>query len=91
VKEAICTAFLNHPNLVDEQISYHMFLYDAKRVIRHLSQRGRKENYQRVINLCTLALKNLNSPGHQTVIQIAQQALAEAQIELSFAKVQGFF
>jgi hypothetical protein len=91
VKEAIFTAFLNHPNLFDEQISYQLFLYDAKRVIRYFGLRGGKENYQRIIDLCILALKNLNSEKHQPIIQVAQQALREAQIELSFAEEQGFF
>ncbi|CAM2858791.1 Dot/Icm secretion system substrate [Legionella steigerwaltii] len=91
VKEAIFSAFLNHPILFDEQVSYQLFLFDAKRVIRYFGLRGGKENYQRVIDLCTLALKNLNSEKNQEIIQIAQKALSEAQLELNFSNEYGFF
>ncbi|AWN75862.1 hypothetical protein LEAN103870_01275 [Legionella anisa] len=91
VKEALFTAFLNHPDFFDEQVSYQLFLFDAKRIIRYFGLRGGKENYQRVIDLCTLALKNLNSEKNQEIILIAQKALSEAQHELRFAKEQGFF
>ncbi|QLZ70256.1 hypothetical protein FOLKNPGA_03061 [Legionella sp. PC1000] len=91
IKEAIFTAFLNHPDFFDEQVSYQLFLFDAKRIIRYFGLRGGKENYQRVIELCTLALKNLNSEKNQEIILIAQKALSEAQHELRFSKVQGFF
>ncbi|KTC90841.1 hypothetical protein [Fluoribacter dumoffii] len=90
VKEALFTAFLNHPLLFDEQVSYQLFLFDAKRIIRYFGLQGGKENYQRVINLCTLALKNLNSEKNGELIQIAQQALSEARQELIFSNRQGF-
>ncbi|WP_412756345.1 hypothetical protein [Legionella bozemanae] len=91
VKEAIFTAFLNHPDFFDEQVSYQLFLFDAKRIIRYFGLRGGKENYQRVIDLCTLALKNLNSEKNQEIILVARKALSEAQHELRFTKEQGFF
>ncbi|KTD15117.1 Dot/Icm T4SS effector [Legionella gratiana] len=91
VKEAIFTTFLNYPSFFDEQISYQLFLFDAKRIIRYFGLRGGKENYQRVVDLCTLALKNLNSEKNPEIIQIAQKALSEARLELSFTKEQGFF
>lgn len=91
VKEAIFTTFLNHPSFFDEQISYQLFLFDAKRIIRYFGLRGGKENYQRVIDLCTLALKNLNSEKNPEIIQITQKAFREAKLELSFTKEQGFF
>ncbi|MCW8470956.1 hypothetical protein OQJ19_09900 [Fluoribacter gormanii] len=91
IKEAIFTAFLNHPIFFDEQVSYQLFLFDAKRIIRYFGLRGGKENYQRVIELCTLALKNLNSEKNQEIIQVAQQALSEAQQELTYTQNQGFF
>lgn len=91
VREAIFTAFLNHPSFFDEQISSQLFLFDAKRIIRYFSlQRGEK-NYQRIIDLCTLALKNLNSEKNPEIIQVAQKSLSEAQLELSLIKEQGFF
>ncbi|MCW8409524.1 hypothetical protein OQJ13_11145 [Legionella sp. PATHC035] len=89
VKETIFSAFLNHPAFFDEQIIYHLFLFDAKRVIRYFGLRGGKENYQRVIDLCTLALKNLNAEKNQETIQIAQKALSEAQLELNFSNEYG--
>ncbi|KTD63059.1 Dot/Icm T4SS effector [Legionella santicrucis] len=91
VKEAIFTTFLNHPSFFDEQISYQLFLFDTKRIIRYFGLRGGKENYQRVIDLCTLALKNLNSEKNPEIIQIAQKAFTEARLELSFTREQGFF
>lgn len=91
VKEAIFSALLAHPAFFDEQISYQLFVFDAKRVIRHFGLRGGKENYQRVINLCTFALKNLHPEKNQEIIQVAHKALKEAQLELNFANEQGFF
>lgn len=91
VKEAIFTTFLNHPDFFDEQVSYQLFLFDAKRIIRYFGLRGGAENYQRVIDLCTLALKNMNSEKNQEIILFAQKALSEAQHELHFTKEQGFF
>ncbi|AUH71807.1 hypothetical protein [Legionella sainthelensi] len=91
VKEAIFITFLNHPSFFDEQISYQLFLFDAKRIIRYFGLRGGKENYQRVIDLCTLALKNLHSEKTPEIIQISQKAFMEAKLELSFTKEQGFF
>ncbi|KTD39905.1 hypothetical protein [Legionella parisiensis] len=91
IKEAIFAAFLNHPDFFDEQVTYQLFLFDAKRIIRYFGLRGGKENYQRVIDLCTLALKNLNSEKNSEIILVAQKALSEAQHELRFTKEQGFF
>ncbi|PWY56872.1 hypothetical protein DGG96_03900 [Legionella qingyii] len=91
IKEAIFTAFLNHPIFFDEQLSYQLFLFDAKRIIRYFGLRGGKENYQRVIDLCSLALKNLNSENNQEIIQVAQQAIIEARQELTYTQNQGFF
>ncbi|WP_454786142.1 hypothetical protein [Legionella sp. WA2024007413] len=91
IKEILFTAFLNHPLFFDEQVSYQLFLFDAKRVLRYFGLRGGEENYQHVINLCTLALKNLNSEKNPQIIQIAQQALSEARQELIWIKHQGFF
>ncbi|MGL5743306.1 MAG: hypothetical protein ACRCXC_12640 [Legionella sp.] len=65
VKEALFTVFLNHHAFFDEQISYQLFLYDAKRIIRYFGLRGGEKNYQRVIDLCTLALKTLIPPNIQ--------------------------
>lgn len=91
IKEAIFTAFLNHPDFFDEQVIYQLFLFDAKRLIRYFGLRGGQENYQRVIDLCTLALKNLNSEKNEETIQVAQKALLEAQQELQFTQEKGFF
>ncbi|WP_454783041.1 hypothetical protein [Legionella sp. WA2022007384] len=91
IKEVLFTAFLNHPMFFDEQISYQLFLFDAKRIVRYFGLRGGKENYQHVINLCTLALKNLNSEKNQEIIQVAQQGLSEARQELIWTQNQGFF
>ncbi|STY30836.1 Dot/Icm secretion system substrate [Legionella wadsworthii] len=91
IKDAIFTAFLNHPAFFDQQISYQLFLFDAKRTLRFFGLRGGIENYQRVIKLCTLALKNLHPETHYEIIEMAQKALSEAQCELNLSKEQGIF
>ncbi|MBI2785217.1 MAG: hypothetical protein HYX60_02455, partial [Legionella longbeachae] len=91
VKEAIFTSFLQHPFFFDEQISYQLFLFDAKRILRYFGLKGGEKNYQRVIDLCTVALRKLHSDKNQDLIQVAQKALFEAKLELSFTRKQGFF
>ncbi|HFS6879962.1 TPA: lpg0365 family Dot/Icm T4SS effector [Legionella pneumophila] len=90
VREAIYTAFLNYPELHDEQINFSLFIYDAKRTIRHFGAEASEDSYARVIDLCEGALKKLNPNKHKEIISIATQALTEAKIELSFGENTGF-
>jgi hypothetical protein len=91
VKEALFTAFLNHPAFFDEQISPQLFLFNAKRAIRHFGLLGGEKNYRIVIGLCMLALKKLHPDQNKEIIQFAQKALFEAKQELNFSQEQGLF
>ncbi|HBC0467640.1 TPA: type IV secretion protein Dot [Legionella pneumophila] len=90
VREAIFTAFLNYPELHDEQISFSLFVYDAKKTIQHFGAQGSEDSYTRIIDLCEGALKKLNPNRHKEIISIATQALTEAKLELSFGESTGF-
>ncbi|MDI1353014.1 MAG: hypothetical protein PSV35_09680, partial [bacterium] len=91
VRESIYSTLLGYPELYDEQISYCLFLFDAKRTIQYFGLQGGEQNYQRVIELCTGALKKLNTNRHKDIIAIATRAKSEAELELSFDKDKGFF
>lgn len=86
-KEAIFRCFLKHPSLIDEHISYHLFLFDARRVCNYFGEK----NYPFLIKLCSHALKKLDPSRQQEQIHTAKTALLEAQMELKFSKEQGFF
>ncbi|HAT1821543.1 TPA: type IV secretion protein Dot [Legionella pneumophila] len=90
VREAIFTAFLNYPELHDEQINFSLFVYDAKKTIRHFGAQASEDSYTRIIDLCEGALKKLNPNRHKEIISIATQALTEAKLELSFGENTGF-
>ncbi|KTD61064.1 hypothetical protein [Legionella shakespearei] len=91
IKEALYSAFLDYPDLYDEQISYSMLLFDTKRTLLHFGMQGGTEHYNHVINLCDEALKKLDPQKHEDTIQIVTQAQAEAKKELGFYEEKGFF
>lgn len=91
IKEALYTAFLNYPDLYDEQISYSMLLFDAKKTILHFGMQGGTEHYNHVINLCEWSLKKLDPQKHDEIIQMVTQAQSEAKRELGFYEADGFF
>lgn len=90
LREAIFTSFLNYPELYDEQISYSLLVYDAKRTIRYFGMQKGENNYTKIIDLCDSALKKLNPNKHKEIVSIATKALVEAKLELSFSEGSGF-
>jgi hypothetical protein len=91
IKEALYSAFLEYPDLYDEQISYSMILFDTKRTLLHFGMQGGTEHYNHVINLCDWALKKLDPQKHEDTIQMVTQAQDEAKRELGFYEEKGFF
>lgn len=91
IREAIHTAFLDYPDLYDEQISYCMLVFDAKKTIQYFGMQSSAENYNHVLNLCSWALKRLDPKKHENIISIVTQAQSEAKIELNFQEEKGFF
>ena len=91
VRQALFTAFLNYPDLYDKQIAYNLFLFDAQKTIKHFGLQGGEKNYTHVINLCTWALKKLDSSKHAEIRTMAATALAEAELELSANEERSFF
>lgn len=91
IREELFASFLRYPNLYDEQISFILFLFDAKRIIQYFGLKGGEKNYTQVVNLCTGALSKLDPDKHQEIITIATTAHSEAKLELSFNEGSGFF
>lgn len=91
VREAIYTSLLHYPELYDESISCWLLRYDAKRTLQHFGLKGGAPNYILIMELCTDALKKLDPTKDKHIIQIANQAYAEARQELSFSEEKGFF
>ncbi len=91
VREALYTSLLLFPELHDEPIRGWLFKYNAERTIKHFGHQGGVNNYQLVIELCTEALKKLIPQRDDYQIKIANQALAEAQLEIEFSENTGFF
>lgn len=91
VKETLFATLLHHPELFDEFICHRLFLFNATKTIQHFGLRGGEKNYHIVITLCTNAIAKLNPEQHQHIIQIAEKARTEAELELRFSKEQGFF
>ncbi|MCL9683217.1 hypothetical protein [Legionella maioricensis] len=91
IREQLFNCFLRYPDLYDEQISFILFLFDAKRTIQYFGLKGGEKNYTQVVNLCTWALRKLAPDTHQEMITIATTARSEALLELSFNQGNGFF
>ena len=91
IREAIFVALLRYPVVYDRQISSKLLQYNAPRAIHHFGLKGGEQNYRQVINLCTLALDKLDSNDDYEIIQVANTARAEAELELNFNEERGFF
>ncbi|KTD75477.1 hypothetical protein [Legionella waltersii] len=91
IRDTIYSAFLNFPELFDEQIAYFLILHNAKQTIHQYGQQGGVENYNHVVNLCELALKKLNPDLHKEVCDMVKQAQKEATLEIKFSEETGFF
>lgn len=91
IREALFTAFLDHPTLYDANIVHCLFLYNTTKTIQYFGLQGGEKNYEIVLRLCTLALKKLDFDKNKNIIQIIQKAQAEAKIELQFNKETNWF
>lgn len=90
-KQALFTALLNHSHHYSERVLQKLFLYNPLATLQHFGLQGGKNNYQIVHDLSSWALSEPSLANNQQLIQIAQQAQAEAELELTFCEQQGLF
>ncbi len=90
-KEALFATFLRYPELFNQPICRHLFLYNALKAIHHFGLEGGIKNYKTVIFLCELALKKLDPEKNHDLIELAHNAKEEAELELHFSQKKGFF
>ncbi|WED42584.1 hypothetical protein [Legionella cardiaca] len=84
-RQILFDSLLNHPQLFDDKISANLLMFNTEQAINHFGLRG---EYQSLITLCSLGLPLVET--HSSDIKMAEQALAEAQFELSMTCITGF-
>ena len=84
-RQVLFNSFCQHSQLLDGQITAHLFCFDARKVIAQLTSR---KNYQALIKCCQDTLPYLEHAPETA--KIVQQVIDEAQFELSLAGISPF-
>ncbi|MFJ1268851.1 hypothetical protein ACD661_09815 [Legionella lytica] len=90
LKDALFSAVIQQQASYNERIIHALFTYDARATIRHFGFMGGESNYQMIVHLCSWALNEL-SMLEPEMMQMVQQARAEAEFELQLCKSEGLF